>query len=142
MGGFATWRKLTGRDRLRLASCTLGLAGIHASLAVFGYVRTRKWVEAATSRPTHGVTAEQLADSIALARLARIAGRRGIVDATCLRQSLLLHGWLRLRGLRTSLQLGVKEHPAGFRAHAWVELEGTRLSPSDEGYSVLASARQ
>ena len=70
----------------------------------------------------------------ALAELAAIAGQHGAVEATCLRRSLLLHGWLRWRGLRPTLHLGVTERAGPFLAHAWVELEEQRLLASDEGY--------
>ena len=80
-----------------------------------------------------------IADAKALAELAAIAGRHGMVEATCLRRALLLYAWLRWRGLRPVLLLGVMERGGPFQAHAWVELEGERLLPSDAGYRPFAS---
>ncbi|MBE2261869.1 MAG: lasso peptide biosynthesis B2 protein [Burkholderiaceae bacterium] len=129
------WRALDWRQRRRLAACVLGLAGMHAALALFGYERTRRMVERGSQHPQpRAATEAEIADARDLARLAAIASRHGAVEATCLRRSLLLHGWLRRRGLRPALQLGVKEREGSFQAHAWIELEGQRLLPSDEGY--------
>jgi hypothetical protein len=60
--------------------------------------------------------------------LAQIAGRRGPVRATCLRQALVLHGWLRRRGLNPEIVIGVRrDGVAALDAHAWVELEGESI---------------
>ena len=129
------WRALDWRQRRRLLACALGLGCMHATLAVLGYTRTRKLVERASQHPhPRAASAEEIADAQALAWLAAIASRHGAVEATCLRRSLLLHGWLRWRGLRPVLHLGVKERQGPFQAHAWVELDGQRLLPGDEGY--------
>lgn len=134
----AGWRALDGGDRLRLLGCAVGLGLVHASLALLGYKRTLALVERCSRQPDHRqATGTDLADARALARLASIASRHGMVEATCLRRSLLLHGWLRRRGLRPALQLGVPEtHVPGtpFQAHAWVELEGEPLLAADAGY--------
>lgn len=82
----------------------------------------------------HSVSAAELADAQHLARLAAIAGRHGAVEASCLRQSLLVFGWLRRRGLQPVLQLGLREREGPFQAHAWVELDGVRLLPVDAGH--------
>lgn len=129
------WRALRGRERRRLVLCAIGLALVHACLAVFGYARTRRAIERWTRHPApRKATAEEFADAQAMARMATIAGRHGAVEATCLRRSLLLHGWLRRRGLHPVLQLGVAEQTGPFQAHAWVELDGEPLLPSDAGY--------
>ena len=129
------WNALTWHQRRRLAACAVGLACIHASLAVLGYARTRRLVERASRHhQPRPATAAEIAAAKALAELAAIAGQHGAVEATCLRRSLLLHGWLRWRGLRPTLHMGVTERPGPFLAHAWVELEDQRLLASDEGY--------
>lgn len=139
--GLARWRSLGWRDRARLLGCAGTLPLIHASLALAGHARTRRWIEAMTRRPSHAASATELDAARALAKLAEIAGRRGAVEATCLRQSLLVHGWLRRRGLRPQLLLGVPEKPGPrFEAHAWVELEGQRLLARDAGYRPFTAA--
>src|SRR5690606_16527477 len=112
-GGLARWRSLGRGDRARLLFCFGALPLVHASLLLAGYARTRRWIEAAT-RPREPARAAGEADldaARALARLAETAGRRGAVQATCLRQSLLTYGWLRRRGLQPRLLLGLPERP-------------------------------
>ena len=132
------WRELDGRERRRLLGCLATLPLIHAGLAVFGYKRMRSAVERWSRHPApRPATPEEIMDAQAMARLSARAGRRGMVEATCLRRSLLLYGWRRRRGLQPVLQLGIPECPtpgAPFEAHAWVELEGTALLEADHGY--------
>ncbi|RZA16741.1 MAG: lasso peptide biosynthesis B2 protein, partial [Proteobacteria bacterium] len=97
--------------------------------------RTRRAVERLSRhRAPHAASSAELTEAKNLARLANIAGRRGPVEATCLRQSLLVFGWLRRSGLDPILQLGLRDQDGPFQAHAWVELEGTRLLPVDAGH--------
>lgn len=131
------WRALDARDRWRLTGCVVGLWFVHASLAAFGYGRTRRMIERGSRRtPARAATFAEIADAQALARLAASAGRNAMGEATCLRRALLLHGWLRRKGLQPVLHLGVpKDAELGaWRAHAWVELEGVPLLESDAGY--------
>jgi hypothetical protein len=134
----AGWRALSWHERRQLFVCIFGLAIIHGSLALLGYARTRGIVEALTVRkaPRAAQVVEVMAAQ-ALARLAAIAGRKGAVEATCLRQALLLLGWLRVQGFNPVFHLGIKafsEPPQAFQAHAWIELEGTPLLPLDAGH--------
>ena len=138
------WRALDGRDRWRLIGCVVGLWFVHASLAVFGYGRTRRMIERVSRRtPARAATPAEIADAQALARLAASAGANTLGEATCLRRALLLHGWLRRRGLQPTLLLGLPANAAApaagdFSAHAWVELEGVPLLESDAGYRPFA----
>lgn len=126
------WRRLSWPERLTFLLCSAGLASTHFSLALFGYKRTRRMVEAITRRARqHPATQDEINAARHLANLAAIAGRHGAVAATCLRQSLLVYGWLRWRGLDPKLLLGVMSTAVPFQAHAWVELEGQRLRGTD-----------
>ena len=93
------WLALDWRARLRLLAMILALPVIDASLRLWG----------------------------SLATLASIAGRHGVMEATCLRQSLLVYWWLLRVGLAPELQLGVRQTPDQLDAHAWVVLEGHAL---------------
>jgi hypothetical protein len=53
----------------------------------------------------------------------RIAARHLPLDTSCLRQSLVVWWLLRRRGLPAVLRMGANNDD-GFRAHAWVELDG------------------
>lgn len=131
----ARWRALGWRDRGRLLACMAGLGVVHGSLGLMGYARTRRVVESLSRHPRPRMAqAGEIEDAKALAQLAAVAGRHGPVQATCLRRSLLLYGWLRRRGLQPVLQLGVAERTGPFEAHAWIELEGIALLPIDAGH--------
>lgn len=134
------WRALPWRDKVRLLACVAGLWFMHVGLACFSYRRMRQTVELISRQPqSRQARAEDLTDARALAALAAIASKYSLPgDASCLRRSLLLHGWLRRRGLRPALLLGATEREGPFQAHAWIELEGQRLLPSDEGYRPFA----
>lgn len=132
-------RALSRQDRRRLIACAALLPIVHVLLACCGYKRTRRLVDRLTRRASaRAASALELEDAKALARLASIAGRHGAVEATCLRQALLVYGWLRARGLEPRLDLGVAEAPQRF--HAWVELGGVRLLAGDEGFRPFGNA--
>jgi hypothetical protein len=110
------------------------------SLRVHGYGKTRSHVEALSKHPApREATAADLAAAERLAKLARIAGRRGMLVTTCLRQALAVHGLLRRRGLRPELKLGVDRLPGrAVDMHAWVELDGVPLAHPRLRHRVLA----
>ena len=107
----------------------LGLPAIHGALLCFGFGTTRRWLELrSVSRITRSASAAELDAATNLARLAAIAGSRSPIDATCLRQSLLVYWWLRRRGLAPELKIGVQRNDGALDAHAWVELDGHALA--------------
>lgn len=136
----ARWAALTWPDRFRLVGCAAGLTLVHAGLAISNYARTRRIIERLSRHASpHPASASDLAGAQHLARLAAIAGQHGAVEATCLRQSLLVYGWLRRRGLHAVIQLGLREHEGPFQAHAWVEVDGICLLPVDTGHRPFVS---
>lgn len=130
------WRRLPRDSRRLLWLLFLALPLVALALRLLGYQRTLALVEH-QSRPkaTRHPTSDDIAAGQHLARLAVIAGRHGLVTATCLRQALLVHGLLRRRGLTPVLKLGVRRQGALPDMHAWVELGGVAL-----GQPVLAHA--
>lgn len=133
------WRALSFGDRIRLAICAAILPGIHAALALCGYRRTRRLIELLTWRARrHAATPAQQESARTLARLAAIAGRHGLVTATCLRQSLLVYGWLRMRGFDPAIRIGVQRITSSLDAHAWVELEHSSLEQAEHLHSRFA----
>lgn len=112
------------------------------SLRVQGYVRTRRMVEALGRHPApHAASPGELATAERLAQLANIAGRRGPVATTCLRQALVVHGLLRRRGLQPELKLGVGRRPGqAADMHAWVELDGVPLAQPELRHRAFQAA--
>ncbi len=129
---WARWRALNVRDKRRLLVLMLVLPLVHAALAVFPLRRVRGWLDRASAgRTAQTCTPARLADAHRLAELAAIAGRRGAVAASCLRQALVVWCWLRRQGLNPQLRIGTMGSGAQFAAHAWVELEGVALAQGD-----------
>lgn len=66
--------------------------------------------------------------------------RRGPVDDSCLRRSLLIGHLLRRRG--PVLRIGVAKRDGQVRAHAWLVVEGASLDGGrPDGYAELATVR-
>lgn len=122
------WRQLPPDMRRQFWMFCAGLPVISASLRALGYRRTLAWVD----RWSHATvlrapTATDIAYGQQLARAAALAGRHGLVHATCLRQALMVYGLLRRQGLSPALKLGVRRQGAMPDMHAWVSLDGIAL---------------
>jgi hypothetical protein len=133
---FARWLELKPGERWLLLGLMMALPVIAALLRVFGVVRTRRWLVQSSGNATpRTANSDDLQSAERLARLTDIAGRRGAVTATCLRQSLLIYWLLRRRGFAPELKIGVRKEQAAFDAHAWVELAGIALGQADLAHS-------
>src|SRR5690606_31980572 len=108
---------------------------------LFGYVRTRHWLERlSVDDAPRTATTDEAEAAIALAHLAAVAGRRGPIAANCLPQALLVYWLLRRRGFAPQLKIGVrKQHEATLDAHAWVALDGRSLDPVQATYQPFPS---
>jgi hypothetical protein len=135
-GRLARWLELPTGERWLLLGLIGGLPTMSALLRIFGFVRTRRWLERISlNAAPHAADSDDLRIAQRLTRLANIAGRRGAITATCLRQSLLVYWLLRRRGLAPELKIGVRKEHANFDAHAWVELQGVALGQSTLAHS-------
>jgi hypothetical protein len=125
----ARWRELNFSDKKRLLTMFILLPLISAMLRIFGFKRSHGLL-LQLSQPKQfndaDSTALQAAERIAL--LANIAGRRGVLTATCLRQAMLVQWWLRREGLDARLKIGTRLQAGQFDAHAWVELKDQALA--------------
>jgi hypothetical protein len=134
----ARWRALTGQQKLQLMLLAVALPVTGALIRVFGFQRAAKiCARAGGEAPLRPCTAQDLEQAQAYARLAGIAGRRGPVTTTCLRQSLVVRAWLRRRGLDAQLRIGVRKNGAVMDAHAWVELDGVPLAQPNLGHAAF-----
>ena len=126
------WRALPPGERALMARLLVALPLVSLALRVFDYRRTRRLVEWLSRHPRpRPAAAGDIRSADRLAQLAATAGHRGLLQATCLRQALLVYGMLRRKGLQPELKLGVRREGDAFLAHAWVELAGNRLAQSD-----------
>jgi hypothetical protein len=128
-GRLAAWRALSGADQRTLLGLACGLPAVELSLRCAGAQRTASWLSwAVRPKAAHPPTAADVQQAQRLAQLAAIAGRRGLLEARCLSQSLLVRALLRRNGLDAVLQVGVRKEGGAFDAHAWVELDGQTLA--------------
>lgn len=138
MNALRRWAELPAGDRLRLPLMMAALPLVSFWLQRSGYQRTRRMVERLSLNPRpQAATEADLAYARRMAWLAALAGRRGPMEATCLRQSLLVYGLLRRRGLSPEIKLGVQGGTTGFDAHAWVELDGHPLEAQAQYFQPL-----
>jgi hypothetical protein len=135
------WLSLTTHERGTLLLLAVLLPGISLALRLFGYTRTRTWLD--RHRNVAGADAgceDAWQEAQRLAELARIAGRHGPIRATCLRQSLAVYWLLRRRGLQPEMKLGVgRVDGAAPDMHAWVELDGRALAQPGLRHTVFSA---
>jgi hypothetical protein len=108
--------------RILLAAAWL-LPATALSLRVFGYRRTRAWMERHVS-PNKSEPTDAAAEAARVTRLVSVAAHHGAYRANCLRQALVAWWLLGRRGIGADLVIGVRKDAHGFAAHAWVEFNG------------------
>lgn len=129
MSGLRQFRALPAPERRLLLLLMVLQPAISAALRLRGYRRTQHWLEHRSQHPTpHAASTTELEAAERIATLAGIAGRRGPMATSCLRQSLAVLWLLRRRGLRPELKFGVDRIGESADMHAWVELEGVPLA--------------
>lgn len=128
----ATWLAFSNEERRTLIGLMVGLPLVAALIRIAGVMRTLRIVERTSERqPLHTLTEHDVASARSLVQLAATAGARGLIGATCLRQSMLVYWLLRRRGLSPEFQIGVQRVGADLDAHAWIELQGYALGSRD-----------
>jgi hypothetical protein len=137
------WRELPFREKILLARFVFCLPWISFSIRLFGYSPTRNFLSRlARQTDLRQANAAELAEAQRTAELLLIAGRHGLISATCLRQSVLLEYWLKRRGLAAEIKIGVRKEQDLFDAHAWIELNGLALAQDSlEHHHVMRDKR-
>ncbi len=136
---FARWQSLTWGERRLLLGLVMGLPVIAGMLRVLGVFRTRRWLERASSKAgSREADPDNLRAAERLAEMAAIAGRRGAITVTCLRQALMVHWLLRRRGFTPELKIGMRSLDGVVDGHAWVELGGVPLNQPDLDHVAFA----
>jgi hypothetical protein len=69
--------------------------------------------------------------AIKMAEVVELAARRRLVNATCLRRSLVLWFLLRREGIDSNLRFGVRKAGTEIMGHAWVEIEGSVINDDE-----------
>ena len=139
MSKYSKLRELPWQEKTLLAWFIFCLSWVSFSIRFFGYLRTRRSLSRfITQADLHQADAAELVRAQRTAELIAIAGRHGLINATCLRQSVLLEYWLQRQHLAAAIKIGVRKAGDLFDAHAWVELNGVALAQDDlEHHRVL-----
>lgn len=142
MNTLSKWRQLPFDEKTELGWFLVLLPWVACSLRCFGYLRTRAFLSYfVDGSGLHDANATQLLRAQRSAELVALAGRRGLIRATCLRQSLLLEYWLKRRGLAATIKIGVRKEQDDFDAHAWVELNQHALGQTQLQHQAFPEAQ-
>lgn len=130
-------------DKLRSLSCleywmvtsaVFMLPVVNLALYLAGYRRTHRLLRllspGETTPPPPAVDTDVRIESTK--RCVRIAARRGLHRATCLRESLVVWWFLQWRRIDAKLVIGVDKCNDDFSAHAWVVVDGVPVTSQDE----------
>lgn len=121
---------LSARERVRLVGTALVLPVTLVLLKALGYQRTLRLGERLSRR--RPVPADAAARAASTSRLVWVAHQRLHLPGSCLSRSLALWYLLRLQGVPTEIQLGVRGGGEPLDAHAWVVHEGVALNDYDD----------
>lgn len=69
--------------------------------------------------------------ALKMAEVVEVAARRRLVNATCLRRSLVLWYLLRQEGIDSNLRFGVRKEATKIMGHAWVEINGSVINDDE-----------
>lgn len=124
------WRYLRLRrgDPWLLLNAYVAIGLIDIALRGRGFQRVIKGIELANPCSPHLITRHDIRQAWRYARRIRTAARWHVVRARCLHRSLVLHRWLRRKGLPSELRIGVRMEGESLKAHAWVELGGQPIN--------------
>ena len=91
-----------------------------------------------SAKRTYPPTAQQRQEGMRVGRAVTKVLRLLPTDSRCLIQAIVLTAMLARRGVDSTVVIGVRSEPS-FGAHAWVELDGSPLLPTDQSiYRRLA----
>ena len=127
MENWHKFRQLSAAERGLLLQAILLLPLVHAALFFLGYarlVRAMAWLLPLKRVPDGQSAAEVVQQAQEMARLVSIAAQHGFFQATCLRKSILVWGFLRRSGVQGQIRFGVQLNERQLAAHAWVEYQG------------------
>lgn len=125
-----TWMgKYSPSERWLLLKLLLLLPLADLILRLAGFSRTMRCVVACSGSRQTRASADLLITAQRIAELARIVGLRLPINATCLRQALVVTLLLRRMGLDAQIKFGVTGALSRVPAHAWVEVEAISLDP-------------
>lgn len=135
------YRALDREARKMFRRAVTLLPVVKASLRLYGFKKTKESLEERQRRESpQAVGAEIDREQIGkTSRMVRSAAHYGIVQSSCLEESLTLWHLLRMQGYAAKLRIGVRKAAGKFEAHAWVEHEGLALNQTEEMHRHYAA---
>lgn len=127
MRALRKFHDLLPRERLILAQAWCFLILSDVALKIFSFNHLLTFLQTRCSNSRRKVAPYPNLCSLRVAWLVKVAGRYSPVDATCLKQALVLCWFLGKQGLDATLQIGVARDRESLIAHAWVEQNGQVL---------------
>jgi len=132
--------RLAAAERRLLVRAWLALHLVDCALYLLPFETVRNWCHSNTAPPQ---SIFSLSPPILISRcveLVDVAGRYSFIDATCLKEALVI-AWLMGRcGVATTLKIGVARCEGALSAHAWLEQDG-RIVFSREATAAYAPLR-
>ena len=140
MGSFRKLQRLSANERRLLTQALVLLPLTFCGVYALGVSRWQRFLTRLASFGTtsnrnslRDVAASEQASEVA--RAVKIAAERGLFQANCLQQTLVLWCLLRRNHIECELRFGARKQEGQLQAHAWVELDGVALNEaSDVGY--------
>ena len=137
MSSFRKLRRLSANERRLLTQALVLLPLTFCGVYVLGVSR---WQRILTRLASFGTTSsrDSLRDVAAseqvseVARAVKIAAERGLFQANCLQQTLVLWCLLRRNHIDSELRFGARKQEGQVQAHAWVELNGVALNEASD----------
>ena len=141
MKSLSRFAALPREEKRILLSAALMLPVADMALRTFGFQKTQRFLcrKTAGIKPLLSSRADQLGSAQNIAVLVSIAARRSPYKATCLRQSLVSWWLLQRKGIVTTLIVGVGKEDGSFKAHAWIELNGTPIFKNEYSQMTYSS---
>ena len=136
MSSFRKLQRLSANERRLLTQALVLLPLTFWGVYALGVSR---WQRFLTRLASFGTTSNRnsLRDVAAsevseVARAVKIAAERGLFQANCLQQTLVLWCLLRRNHIESELRFGARKQEGQLQAHAWVELDGVALNEASD----------
>jgi hypothetical protein len=137
---FQRYRALDPEARKLFGRAVTLLPLIALSLRFRGFKKTKEALQKKLSLISPQQTLKQKAAETVqkTCQMVRAGAHYGVVQPTCLEESLALWYLLQRQRIPAGLRIGVRKLPEKFEAHAWVEYEGVALNQLEEVHQHYA----
>jgi hypothetical protein len=124
--------RLSHDRKLLLCKAMIWLPLIAVMLRIRGFRRTLMKVQSRqVDLQEKFITDDGLNQARMFAQLIEIADRNSVFNARCLTKSIVLIKFLHDQSIGGQLVLGARKTGEQFGAHAWVEVQGTKINDQD-----------